>query len=61
MHTSKRNPEERAYKHGYFEGLKHHSDVNCPYSLKKRAQWLAGYRQGRRDRSSSIIPAITVH
>ena len=61
MKTSKRDPAERAYKQGYNEGLKHHSDNNCPENAKKRAIWLAGFREGRRSRIEGVMRSAIVH
>lgn len=38
----------RAYKKGYIQGLKGHSDTLCPFSsdLSKRGEWLGGWRKG---------------
>ena len=48
MKRSKRT-QERAYKKGYIQGLKGHSQELCPFNsdLTRRADWLGGWRKGR--------------
>lgn len=47
MRRPKRDMDERAYKHGYNQGLKGHAKDACPYCLAdKKGQWLGGWRIG---------------
>ncbi len=50
MKGTKRKPEQKAYKQGYQQGIKGHSQENCPYRNNEvRGQWLGGWRQGHAD------------
>lgn len=47
MRRAKRDMTQRAYKHGYNQGLKGHAKEACPYSIQdKKGQWLGGWRIG---------------
>lgn len=47
MKRLKRDREQRAYKHGYNQGLKGHSKEICPYDeVDKRSQWIGGWMIG---------------
>lgn len=55
MRTAKRDKEKRAYKQGYNQGIKGHSQALCPYTHEEvKALWLGGWRSGRADRSSGF-------
>ena len=55
MRTAKRDKDKRAYKQGYKQGIKGHSQQLCPYTQEEvRGFWLGGWRQGRCDRSDGF-------
>lgn len=50
MRKLKRNGANRAFQRGYYMGVAGKSRDRCPHEQgDHRAQWLAGWREGRQD------------
>jgi ribosome modulation factor len=53
MKRSKRDTDSRAFNRGYQSGVAGRAQESCPHEkIDARANWLAGWREGRDDRLS---------
>lgn len=62
MKTQKRDPQERAYNHGYKAAIFGKSINTCPHeSESMRYKWTSGWREGRQDHWSGNTAIAGLH
>ena len=62
MKRSKRPSESRAFNRGYQSGVQGRAQETCPHAkIETRANWLAGWREGREDRVAGYTGVAGIH